>query len=119
MDLVFLEGRTVDQDVVKLGGAEVVEEGAEDIVDEVLEVGRSVGKSKGHDQGFEETVSCPDCSRPLFPLSHPNHVVGASNIQGSIIFCLGEAIQCVSDQGQGVAILNGSLIEATIVDTEA
>ena len=48
MDFVFSQVGTVDKDVVKVRGNEVVEERSQYVVDEVLKCGRGVSETEGH-----------------------------------------------------------------------
>ena len=65
MHLVLPKRIREDQDVVEVCGAEVIKEWAEDVIDESLEIGRGVGESKGHDQGFEKAGRQSSALPPL------------------------------------------------------
>jgi len=92
--LVFLLGVAIDEDVIKEGSAEVIEELAEYIIDQGLEVGWRIGKAKWHYQRFKKAIPCPEGCFPFLPLGHPYQVVGTTDVQGGEVFGLRESHQC-------------------------
>lgn len=117
VNLVFLQRSTVDLDVVEVCGADVVEEGQKDIVDEMLEVGRAVGKTKGHDKGFKEAIAGAERCLPFLWFCDPDQVVRATDIQHSVVLGLGETVHGFSDERQMVSVFDRSLVEATVIET--
>jgi hypothetical protein len=98
MYLGFPHRVAVDQNVIKVGREKVVEEGSEDIVDEVLDGNGGVGRSKRHNEGFKETVTDAECCFPLLTFSHTDQVVSVVDIPGGVIVGFGKAIQGLADQ---------------------
>jgi hypothetical protein len=47
MDVAFIEVITVDQNVVEIGSNQYIQVGPQDVVNEVLKAGRSVGSPNG------------------------------------------------------------------------
>ncbi len=70
MYLVFSHRFAADQDIIKVGRDEVIKEGSEDIVDEMLEGSGGIGKSKGYNKGFKETIAGAESRFPFFSFSH-------------------------------------------------
>jgi len=116
---VFGEGVGVDEDVVEVNDAEDVEVLAKGVVHKVLEGGGSVGEAEGHDGVFEVAVTTAEGSFPLVSRSDPNEVVCSTKIKFGEEFCLGESIEGFGDEGEGVAILEGDLVESSVVDAKA
>jgi len=91
--LVFLQGVAIDEDVIKEGSAEVVEELAEYIIDQVLEVSWRIGKAEWYYQRFKKAIPCPEGCFPFLSLGRLYQVVGITDVQGGEVFGLRESYQ--------------------------
>ncbi len=108
VDLVFSNGVAVNQDVVKVGGDKVVQEGSEYVIDKVLKRRGSVGKAIGHHQGFKEAVAGAKGRLPLFSLGHADQVVGVPYVEDGVVTGFGETVQGFSYQGKWIPSLDRS-----------
>jgi len=84
---------------------------AEVVIDESLEIGRGVGESKGHDQGFEKAIAGPEGSLSLFPLCHANEVVGGTDVESGEELGTGQAHESFLDEGQWYRVIDGPFVE--------
>lgn len=119
MNLRFLKGSAVDQNVVKVSRAEFMKEGLQEVVDEMLQVCGGVGESKGHNQGFEESIYSTKPCLLFLPLWHANKLGSPWQVESCVILRLGPLVHCFADERQRVAVFDGSLVEPTIIDTKA
>jgi hypothetical protein len=73
-DMLFVLGHIirVDQDVIKVDNDTDVEEVAEDVVHEVLEGHRGIGKSKGHYQPFKRAIASAEGGLLFFTFCNAN-----------------------------------------------
>ena len=91
--LIFCNVVGVDENIVEVRSAKDVKEGAQYVVDEMLQSGGSVRKSKGHNQRLKQTSMCTEFRFPNIIVSYANQVVGASNIQCGINFSFGQLVK--------------------------
>ena len=83
---VYVQVCAVYEDVVEVDDDEPVNEFAEDQVDVALEVCRSVGESKWHDEPFEESVASAKCCFPLVALGDSNSMVSPLKVDFCVVF---------------------------------
>jgi hypothetical protein len=108
----------VDEDVVEVDDDEVVDVLVEDIVDEVLERGRSVGEAEGHDEKIERAVAGPEGRLPFVPEVDPEQVVGTSEINLSEDLGGGELLKERGDRRDRIAVFAGPSIELPVIDAK-
>jgi hypothetical protein len=101
---VLFEVVAVDQDIVKVGGTEYIEVGAEDVIDEVLEGGWGICESERHNQRFEEAIAGTEGGFPFFAFCYSKEVVGTSHVELGIDLGLLEAVKSFLKQGKGVSV---------------
>lgn len=116
--VVFVGVRREDEDVVEVDDDEVVQEIAKDVVHESLEGGGSVGETEGHDKGFEVAVASAESGLPLVTFLDPDKVVSPAKVEFGEDLGTAEAVDGFSDEGKGGSVLDGDLVEASVVDTE-
>lgn len=78
-----------------------------------------VGKSKRHDLVREVAVSGPRSGRPFVTFSNSHPMVGTSQVQLGETLAPNEAVKGFTYQGQQVPILDGQVVEPSIIDTKA
>lgn len=81
VDFIFLQRVGVDQEVIEVGGEELVEEIAERIVHEVLEGAWGIAEAERHNLVLEEAVATAKSRFPFFPLSHPEEIIAVPHVQ--------------------------------------
>ena len=91
----------------------------QDIVDEPLKVRESVDKAHEHDEKLIKISSSSKGRFSFFFFCHSKYVVGRSDVQRRIVSGSRELVQGFSNQRERVSILDGFLIEVSIVDAEA
>ena len=74
----------VDENVVKVSGAEDIQKMAKYVIDELLEGSWGVCESKEHDKRLKQFPSYAEGSLPNVVVGNSNQVVVASDIQCSI-----------------------------------
>jgi len=104
--MVFFEAFGVDQDVVEVCEAEVIEVFTEDGVDVGLEGCGSVGKPKWHDEVFEVTIASAECRFPLIPEGDAQEVERRIEIYLSEDGSSPETIEEFGCQREWVAVLD-------------
>ncbi len=107
----------VYKDVIDVDENELMEKLPEYLVQKILEYGGGVGKSIRHDPIFIVAGRCYKGSFPLVPLTYPDEVVGAAEVQLSEDTSSAELLQCRWDEGKRIPELNRDLIQCPIVDT--
>ena len=105
-----------DQDVVQVDNhMSFVHQILEDVVHEVLECGRSIAETKGHDSGFEESPIRTKGCLPLVPFLDPNVVVYSPNIEFSEVLGVLRLVYEFLDQRQWVLVLDCSFVKFAVV----
>lgn len=117
--VVFVGVRGKDEDVVEVDDDEIVQEIAEDVVHEGLEGGGGVGETEGHDKGFEVAVASAESGFPLVTLLDSYEVVGPTEVEFGEDLGTAEAVDGLSNEGKGSSVLDGNLVEASVVDTKS
>ena len=92
---------------------------SERVIHKSLEGGRGVAKSKEHDSWFEEPLVSDKGSLPLVSLLDPNIVISRPDIHFGEDRCSFELVDEVGDQGKGIGILDGMLVQVAVVLTRA
>src|SRR4051794_35677773 len=106
MVAVGFEVRTIDQDIVEVNYDAVVEERAEDIVDKMLEGGRSVAEAKRYYSEFIVTVACTkSCLWYVIVLNTDLVVVRAEVEFGEYLGTL-NPVEDLIDAGEGILIFD-------------
>ena len=85
------------------------------MVDIVLEGHRSITKAEWYDEGLKEAKLSNKGCLPLVAFYNLYVIKCSNNVQLSIDLGVTQSVQCFSDQGQGVLILNGNVVQATVV----
>jgi hypothetical protein len=84
----------------------------------VLEGGRSVAKTEGHNHEFEGAKPSSEGSLPLVSVCYPDVEVTDAEVDLGIDLRSSGTVQEVGDEGQGVAVLFGEFVKALVVDTK-
>jgi hypothetical protein len=117
--LMFLEGLGEDQDIVEVDDHESIQERPEEVVHEPLESAGSVAEAKGHDKALVVSVPCLESGLVNMVFEDFNLVVAAFEIDFRKEFGTTKAIEKVIDPRQGVSILDGLLVERSVVVADA
>lgn len=80
-----------------------------------MKCGRGVSKSKGNNKEFEEAIVGTEGHFPFVTLFDTNEVVGVPKVNFGDDFSFLDAGQGFVNQGEGVAIFDGSLAQATAI----
>ena len=99
MDAVFFLRLAEDQDVVQVDDNEDVGHVAEDVVHKVLECGRGVGHSKGHNEILEGPIARAERGLPLVSRRDPDVVVSRAEVDLREELGRPESVQEVTHQG--------------------
>ena len=113
---MFLHRFGVDQDVVEVGNAKVIEIFLQCAIDIQLERSRSIRQSKRHDKVFKMTIARPKRSLPFFTKSNSEKIVSCSEIDLCIPKRMLQAIEELRYQRQGIAVLYSGTIQYSIID---
>jgi len=107
----------VNQDVVDVDQYKFVEELPEHLMNEVLEYGGGVDQAVGHDQVFVVAGGCDEGGLPLVPLTYPDEVVRAAEVQLGEDSGTTEMFRGRWDERKGVPELDGDGVECPVIDT--
>ena len=80
MLFVFLQGCAIDQDIIQIRCAKGIQEGAEGIIDAMLEASRGIRESEWHYQSLEKSPTCSESSFPNILICDSDQVVSVTNI---------------------------------------
>jgi hypothetical protein len=117
---VFFQGHGEDQNVVQIySNLSYGDEISEDGVHEGLERSGGIGEPKEHNVGCKEASVGGDSSLLLVLISNPYVVVTPSNVELREILGTFESTNDVCNEGEGVSILDGNLVESSVVLDEA
>src|SRR3954465_4814128 len=101
---VRFEVRTIDQNVVEVYDYAIVEQRAEDIVDELLEGSWGIGEAERHHREFIMSIACPEsCFWYVFVLNADLVVAGAEVKFGENFRTL-DAVEDFINMGERVSI---------------
>src|SRR3954453_12501618 len=103
---VRFEVRTIDQDVVEVYDYTIVEQRAEDIVDEPLEGSWGIGEAERHHREFIMSIACPEsCLGYVFVLNTDLVVARAEVEFGEYLGAL-NSVEDLIDAGKGIPIFD-------------
>jgi hypothetical protein len=80
MFLVFFKSVRVNEGIIEVRSAKLVEIGSKNIIDEILEGCWGIGETKWHNQGLEKAISGLESGLPFLPFHHSNEVIGPTNV---------------------------------------
>ena len=80
MSNVLLLSVTVDQDVVQISDAELIQVLPENVIDEVLPVQQGIDQSEGHDQVLIEAVTGAKRGFSFFPRGYSESIVRGDDV---------------------------------------
>ena len=113
---MFFQGLGENQYIIHVdGNYSFFDEFPEDIIHHGLEGGWAVAETKEHHQWFIEPPISSKGSLPLVSFSNANVVVTPANIKFSEVFSTFHSTHDVWDEGEGVPISYGDLIQLSIV----
>jgi hypothetical protein len=75
MFLVFFKSIRVNEHIVKVCGAKLIEVGSKNIIDEVLKYCQGTGKTKWYKQRFEKAISGMEGSFPFLPFCYSDEII--------------------------------------------
>jgi len=119
MSRVLPKSARVDEDVIKIHDHKPTKMRTEDVIHQGLECGRCICETKGEHNKLIEAI--PSAERRLGDvlLLDADLVVARAEVNLGEETCTMEAIQEVVDAGDGVPVLDGDLVEGTVVHTQA
>ena len=109
----------INEDVLGVDDHTHIQEITEDVVHEMLESCRSIGKSKGHNEPFKRTIAGSESSFPFITVHNTDEVIDMSEINGGVdtgFTCSGKE---VGNEWKGISILFGYFIETLEIYAEA
>jgi hypothetical protein len=109
----------VYEDIVNVHDDAFVEEGAEDVLDQGLEGGRSVGKAEWHDLVLEVAVTGAERGLLDVVFMDPDLVVARTEIDLGEDLGAMELVGEVINEGDGEPVLDGDGIQGTIINAHA
>lgn len=115
--LMFCQAPVVYEDIIYVDEDELVEELPEHLVDKVLEDGGGVNKSIRYHAVFIVASRGYEGSFPLVPLSYPDEVIGAAELQLGEYSGTTEMFQGSWDEWKWVPEFARDVVESPIVDT--
>ncbi|KXN87128.1 hypothetical protein AN958_09171 [Leucoagaricus sp. SymC.cos] len=118
MFAVFSGVVRVDEDVVQIDRNADIKEVAEDVIHEMLESGRCVSKTEGHNQPFKGAVASLKSSFPLIAFGDADEMVGMSEIYLGVQAGFAGSIQEVRNKRERVTILFSNVVEAAEINAE-
>ena len=80
MSNVLLLSVTVDQDVIQVSSAELIQMLSENVIDEVLSVWQGIDQLKGHDQVLIKAVMGAKHSFPFFSETYSESIVCGNDV---------------------------------------
>ena len=119
MLLVFSFILTIDQDVIDVDNDTDVEERLEDVLNQGLEGGWGVGKSKGHDLVLVVAISSTECSLLYIILVNLDLIITPAKVDfgedGSSL----ESINEIINERNRESVLLGDLVECSVVNAHS
>jgi hypothetical protein len=107
-----------DQDVVEVDEDIDIEKVSEEVIHPLLERCRGIGETKGHDKAFEESIAGPESGLPLVSRSNSKKIVCSTKVEFGEDLGTAKTIKSLTDQRDGVPILDGNPVETPIIDAE-
>ena len=119
MLLMVLGVLAVDENVVEVNDDADVEERLEDIVDKGLEGGGGVGQSEAEDSELVVAVAGTKSGLGDVLLGNADLMVGGAEVNLGEDLRATDLVEEFVDAGKRVLVLDGSLVECTVVDAHA
>lgn len=117
MVTMFCQALGVNQDVIDVDQDEFVEKIAEHLMDEVLEDGGGVDQAIQHHDVLVVSSRCYEGCLPLVPLTYPEEVIRAAEVQLGEDGGTTEVFQSCWDERKWISKLDCDVVERSIVDT--
>src|ERR1700712_54926 len=108
----------VNQDVVNVGRAKLVQVVAERPVDVFLKSAGGVGQAERRYQPFKKAIPGSERRHPLVALTDADFVECGNNVKLGEPLCSPDVSQGLVDQRDRIAVLPGELVECAVVDTK-
>jgi len=118
MSHMFLESIRENEDVIQVDDAEDIEEITEAVVSISLKGCGSVGETEGHDEIFEVTITSTEGGLVFIAVCNPELVICVGHIQARKSISAFEAIEELRNEWEGVTVLDGDIVELSIIDAE-
>lgn len=84
-----------------------------------LEGAGGITQTEGHHQVFELSEASVECRLPLMAFCHTDLIKGCNDVQLSETLTASQPIQCLSNRGNRVSILDRDSIKFSVVHTES
>ena len=97
-------------DIVEIDNDPKIKEVHKDVVHEVLEGRRGIGKALGHDTPLIGSVSGSEGSFPLIAFRNPDQVIGVLEVDLGVDPSFPRSIKKVGSEGKWVTILLGDFV---------
>ena len=109
----------VDDDIIEDADADEIQVFPKDVMDEALEHRWSVGDTHGTDPELVVAFPAAKGGLPLVPLPHPHLMVGIAQVDFCEDLGLVQAVEHLGNEGQGVSVFDGDVVETSAVHHEA
>ncbi len=109
----------IDENVIQICCNEIIEEFVENVVNEVLEGARDIVEIEWHHQGFVESESDDEGCFLFVFFGYLDFVENDDDIQFGEDFSFVQNIQDFPNQGQGVPVFDGDIVQVSIVGTDS
>src|SRR5258708_20437874 len=105
-----------EEDVIQVDGDYTIRDQIlEYLVHHGLESGWTVGETKEHDQGFEQSSVCAECGLPLIAFLHADIVVSPPDIQFGEVTRTPESVNEVGDERKRICIFYRLCVQCPVV----
>jgi hypothetical protein len=117
--LVFFKSVGVNEGIIEICSAKLVEIGSENIIDEIFEGCQGIGETKWHNQELEKAISGLEGCLPFLPFCHSNEVIGPTDVQFHKPLCPRQVHEGVLHEGKWIAVLDCPLVNSLVVDNQS
>ncbi len=107
----------VDEDIVNVDHHEPMKELPEHLMHKVLEYGGGVGESIGHNEILVVTSRGHKGSLPFIPLTYPDEVISAAEVQLSEDGCTLEMFEGAGNEGKWIPEFDSDVIKSSVIYT--
>ena len=107
---MLLKSLGINEDVVEIDDDPEIEEVRKDVIHEVLEGRRGIGKALGHDTPLIRSVSGSEGSFPLIAFHNPDQVIGVLEVDLGVDLSFPRSIKKVGSEGKWVTIPLGDFV---------
>src|SRR4051812_31360204 len=114
--IVFGVGLAEYENVINVHNDRLIEEGAEDVLDQGLECGGSIGETERHHLVLVVAVARAEGGLLDVLFVDSDLVVAPMQVDLGEYFGTEEAVGEVVDEGNGEAVLDGDVVQGTVVD---